>query len=87
MFHNLKGYDSNLIFKEVSKFDVRMSVIPNELEKYMPFNLIFIDSILFMNSNLDKLVKNLNSEDFKYLSEEFRCEKVELVQKKGCLSL
>ena len=85
MFHNLKSYDSNLIFKEVSKFDVRMSVIPNGLEKYMPFslnNLIFIDSILFMNSSLDKLVKNLNSEDFKYLSEEFRREKVELVPKK-----
>ena len=31
-------------------------------------NLVFIDSI---NSSLDKLVKNLLDEDFKYLVEEF----------------
>ena len=36
-----------------------------------------------MNSNLDKLVKNLNDQDFKYLSEEFSGEKLELVKKKG----
>ena len=64
-----------LIFKELSRFDVKVSVIPNELEKYMVFtvneNLIFIDSMQFKNSNLDSLVKNLMSEDFKYLSEEF----------------
>ena len=28
MFHNLKGYDSHLIFKKLSQFDVRISVIP-----------------------------------------------------------
>ena len=32
-------------------------------------NIVFIDSMLFMNSSLDKLVKNLSDED--YLSEEF----------------
>ena len=30
-------------------------------------NLVFIDSMQFMNSSLDKLVKNLSDEDFKYL--------------------
>ena len=39
MFHNLKGYDSHLIFKELSKFDVRVNVIQNGLEKYMAFTL------------------------------------------------
>ena len=29
IFHNLEGYDSHLIIKEVSKFDVKGSVIPN----------------------------------------------------------
>ena len=85
IFHNLKGYDSHLIFKELSKFDCRINVIPNGLEKYMSFslnNLVFIDSILFMNSSLDKLVKNLSSGDFKYLSESFSGEKLELLQKK-----
>ena len=74
-FHNLRGYDSHLIFCELNKFDVKISVIPNGLEKYMAFflnkNLGFIDSMQFMNSSLDKLVKNLSDEDFKYLVEEF----------------
>ena len=46
-------------------------------------NLVFIDSMQFMNSSLDLLVKNLISEDFKYLSEEFSGEKLTLVQEKG----
>ena len=86
IFHNLKGDDSHLIFKELSKFDCKISVIPNGSEKYMSFSLnnpVFIDSMLFMNSSLDKLVKNLSSEEFKYLSEVFSGEKTELVQKKG----
>ena len=40
IFHNLRGYDSHLIFNEVDKFDVKISVIPNGLEKYMAFFLI-----------------------------------------------
>ena len=40
IFHNLKGYDSHLIFCELNKFDVKISVIPNGLEKYMAFFLI-----------------------------------------------
>ena len=35
IFHNLKGNYSHLIFKELNKFDCRVSVIPNGLEKYM----------------------------------------------------
>ena len=90
IFHNLKEYDilkGHYIFKELSKFNCRASVIPNGLEKYMSFtlnkNLIFIDSMLFMDSSLDKLVKNLSSEDFKNLSEIYSGEKLELVKKKG----
>ena len=37
IFHNLRGYDSHLIFNELDKFDVKISVIPNRLEKYMAF--------------------------------------------------
>ena len=33
-------------------------------------NLVFIDSMQFMNSSLKKLVKNLADNDFKYLTEE-----------------
>ena len=73
IFHNLKGYGSHLIFKELSKFNCKISVITNGLENYMSFtlnnNIVFIGSMLFMKSSLDKLVKNLSDKDFKYLSE------------------
>ena len=86
IFHNLKGYHSHLVFKELSKFDCRISVIPNGLEKYTGFtlnkNIVFIDSMFFMNCSLDKMAKNLSDSDFKYLSEEFSGEKLELVKKK-----
>ena len=63
IFGNLRGYDSHLIFCELNKFDVKIDVIPNGLEKYMAFflnkNLVFIDSMQFMNSSLEKLVKTL----------------------------
>ena len=35
IFHNLRGYDSHLIFCELKNFDVKIDVIPNRLEKYM----------------------------------------------------
>ena len=53
IFHNLRSYGSHLIIKEISKFDAKVSVIPNELEEYMTFtinrNLIFIDSMQFID--------------------------------------
>ena len=68
IFHNLRGYESHLIIKEVNKFGVKVGVIPNGLEKYIAFtinrNLVFIDSMQFMNSSLDSLVKNLSDHDF-----------------------
>ena len=36
-----------------------------------------------MNSSLDKLVKNLSDEDFKYLVEEFSSENLELLKQNG----
>ena len=61
--------------------------MPNGLEKHMAFtinrNLVFIDSMQFMKSSLDSLVKNLMDEDFQYLSEEYSGEMVKLVKEKG----
>ena len=37
----------------------------------------------FMNSILDKLVKNLSDEDFKYLVQEFSSENLEILKQKG----
>ena len=70
----MRGYNGHLIFNEIDKFNVKISVVPNKLEKYMAFfflnkNLVFIDSMQFMNSSLYKLVKNLSDEYFKYLVE------------------
>ena len=45
--------------------------------------MVFIDSMQFMNSSLDKLVKNLSNKDFKYLSEEFSGEQLKLVKEKS----
>ena len=36
-----------------------------------------------MNSSLDKLVKNLSDEDFKYLVKELSSENLELLKQKG----
>ena len=87
IFHNVSGYDSHLIFNELDKTDVKIDVIPNGLGKYIAFflnkNLVFIASMQFMNSSLDKLVKNLSDEDFKYLVEEFGSENLELLKQKG----
>ena len=87
MFHNLRGYDSHLIIREISNFNVKVDVIPNGLEKYMAFainrNLVFIDSMQFMNSSLDSLVKKLKDEDVKYLSEEFGGEYLKLLKEKA----
>ena len=45
-------------------------------------NLVFIDSMKFMNSSLEKLVKNLSDNDFKYLVEEFVSKTLELLKQK-----
>ena len=36
----------------------------------------------FMNSSLEKLVKNLSDNDFKYLAEEFSSKNLELLKQK-----
>ena len=46
-------------------------------------NLLFIDSMQFINSSLDRLVKNMSDEDFKYLVKEFSSENLELLKQKG----
>ena len=86
VFHNLKNYDSHLIMQELGKFNLKINVIPNGLEKYMSFSinnkLSFIDSFQFLSSSLDSLVKNLGKYDLKYLSQEFDDNVLDLVKQK-----
>ena len=87
IFHDLRGYDSHLIMQEIGKFDVKVNAIPTGLEKYMAFtikyNLVFINSMQFVNSSLDVLVKNLSDTGFKYLSQGSSGDLLELVKQKG----
>ena len=46
-------------------------------------NLVFIDSKQFMNSSLEKLLKNLSDNYFKHLSKQFNPEQIKLVKQKG----
>ena len=85
MFHNLEGYDSHLIINQIGKFNVKVDVIPNGLEKCMTFtiniSLVFIDSKQFMSS-FEKLVKNLSDAGFKHLTQEFGPENLKLLKQK-----
>ena len=86
IFHNLRDYDNHLIFYDLNKFDVKIDVMPNRLEKEIFFlnkNLVVIDSMQFMNSSIDKLVKNLTNNEFKYLTEAFGFKNLELLKQKG----
>ena len=48
-------------------------------------NLVFINSMQFINFGLDKLVKNLSDQDFKYLIKEFGSKNLELLkQERAC---
>ena len=46
-------------------------------------DLVFIDSMQFIIFSLDKLVKNLVDEDFKYLVKEFGSENFKIIKQKG----
>ena len=80
VFHNLKGYDGHLIMRGLSNFNVVIDVIPCGLERYMAIivnrNLVFIDSMQFLNGSLDGLVKSLVDKDFKHLSRKFSGERL-----------
>ena len=74
-------------FFELHKFNLKVNVIPNGLEKYMAFflgkNLVSIESMQFMNFSLDKLVKNLEDKDFKYLVTAIGSKNIEILKQKG----
>ena len=59
--------------QELDKFDFKVNVIPNGLQKLMSFNirnkLIFIISFLFLSFSLDDLVKTFGKNNLKYLSQ------------------
>ena len=72
---------------KLSKFNIKINLTPNGLEKYMSFTinnkLIFIKNFQFVSSSSDSLVKSLGKDDLKYLSQEFDNSVLDLVKQKG----
>ena len=84
--HNLKNYYLHPIMQELGKFNLKTNVIPNGLEKYMNFSikntLIFIDRFQFLRFSFDSLVKKLDKDNFRYLSQELDNNVLDLVKQK-----
>jgi hypothetical protein len=67
LMHNLSGYDSHFIVRELGNTPGSVHVIPNSEEKFIAFSKIpedgvklqFIDTYRFMPSSLDTLAKDL----------------------------
>ena len=61
-FHNLQSYNSHLIFWAVGKYSFKITRFTIKQSKKkgikLKFPLVFIDSVRFLNSSLDNLVKN-----------------------------
>ena len=76
-----------LFCKKLGNLSLKINAISNGLEKYMSFNivnkLIFIDSFQFLSSSLDNLVKNLDKYNFKYFSQEFDNDFLDLDKQRG----
>ena len=85
IFHNLKGYDGHLLMQAMARVQGGIKCIPTNTEKYISFslgNLRFVDSVNFLLSSLDKLVKG--TDEFPIMQRKFPEEnKRRLLLKKG----
>ena len=78
-FHKFSNYnyDCHMFFKklvDLKKDKVKFKIIPKTNEEYISVKygcIRFIDSYRFLSESLDKLVKNLDEDDFKILKKEF----------------
>jgi len=89
VIHNLRGYDGHLIMSELGKSETtkgqKITCIPNNMEKYMTFGfgqLQFIDSLQFMNSSLERLASNLQTEDLSIMSRGLADMEISLLRRK-----
>ena len=102
VFHNLTGYDSHLIIKEVAAsptWEGCVHLIPQNKEKYTAFtkyikgsniNFRFIDSFRFLSTSLEELSSYL--EDHPIVNHEFAkdghvLEQIQLLKTKRGLSV
>lgn len=81
--HNLSGYDSHFIIKELGFDNEQIDLIAQNKERYISFTkhfklnnhqniqLRFIDSFKFMASSIDNLAKNLEANQFLEIQKHF----------------
>ena len=76
-FHNFSNYDCHRFFKrliDLTKDKVKFDIVPKTNDEYKSVTygcIRFINSYKFLSESLDKLVKNLDEDDFKNLRKEF----------------
>ncbi|KAF4525692.1 hypothetical protein B566_EDAN014792, partial [Ephemera danica] len=90
--HNMSGYDSKFLINELEHTPGVTHVVPNTEENFIAFpkkpedglHLLFLDSLRFMSSSLDNLVKNLPTEKMAHLNKMFPDdEQRKLMSRKG----
>lgn len=94
IFHNLSGYDSHLIIKDIARgFEGSIDLLPLNKERYISFTkhiagseiqFRFLDSFRFMAASLDKLASYLS--ELKIVKSEFNKlndEQFKLITRKG----
>ena len=76
-FHNFSNYDCHMFFKrlaDLKKDKVKFKIIPKTNEEYIAVKygcIRFIDIYRLLSESLDKLVKNLDEDDFKFWKNNF----------------
>ena len=77
VFHNFSKYDCHMFFKrlvDLKKDKVKFEIIPKTNEECISVRygcIRFIDSYRFLSEKMEKLLKNLDEDDFKILKKEF----------------
>ena len=75
-FHNFSNYGCHMFFERLGglkKDNVKFEIIPKTNKEYIVVKhggIRFIDNYRFLSESLDKLVKNLDKDDFKVLKKK-----------------
>jgi hypothetical protein len=86
-FHNLKNYDSHILLHGFKKYKKKLTVVPNNTEKFLSIQadkILFLDSMQFLPSSLETLVSNLRKQGlhkFDLMKEAFGDKFKDLVRK------
>ena len=65
-FHNLGGFDCHLIFEKLCQTKMKLKVLATSFSDIISFrikNVVFKDSLRFLNTSLEKLTENLHQKN------------------------